>query len=58
MTTLVICINKDCMFAEKREDDLYQCSCTTIGINWNKECDSYMIHPKNLNRFLKKGNKK
>lgn len=45
MTTLIICSKTQCMYAKKRKDDLYQCKCTTIGINNKNECDSYMVFP-------------
>lgn len=43
--TLIVCKKTNCVFAKKRSDGLFQCSCTTIGINTTKECDSYSFIP-------------
>ena len=43
--TLIICNNSNCMYSKNRNDGLYQCGCTTIGITLKNECDTFMIHP-------------
>jgi len=56
--TLIICANNRCIHAKKRSDDLFQCRCTTIGINNKNECDSYLVLPKEITESIKKEEKK
>lgn len=42
------------MYAKKRKDQLYQCTCTTIGINALTKCDTYLVLPKELSDKLKR----
>ena len=49
--TLIICYNDQCIHAKQRGDKLFQCACTTIGINKKNECDFYMVLPmRHLNK--------
>lgn len=53
---MIICKIKECEYAKKRKDDLFQCSASTIGITEDGKCDTELIFTDEMKKEMQKHN--